>query len=87
MCCQTEIDARADRIESVRSFGQRLVKSGHSSAQEIKTAVNSLQDAKNGLAEAWQDRRTQLEQALNLQVSKHLALCILILPSLAFWDV
>ncbi|KAL2098982.1 hypothetical protein ACEWY4_005462 [Coilia grayii] len=63
-----EIDARADRIDSVRSFGQRLVKSGHGSAQEIKAALSSLEDAKKGLATAWQDRRTLLDQALHLQV-------------------
>ncbi|XP_076156260.1 spectrin beta chain, non-erythrocytic 5 [Alosa pseudoharengus] len=65
---KTEIDARADRIDSVRSFGQRLVKAGHRSAEEIKTALTSLEDAKKGLAKAWQDRRTMLDQALSLQV-------------------
>ncbi|XP_062379447.1 spectrin beta chain, non-erythrocytic 5 [Sardina pilchardus] len=65
---KTEIDARADRIDSVRSFGQRLVKAGHRSVEEIKAALTSLEDAKKGLDKAWQDRRSMLDQALSLQV-------------------
>ncbi|XP_063040192.1 spectrin beta chain, non-erythrocytic 5 [Engraulis encrasicolus] len=65
---KTEIDARADRIDSVRSFGQRLVKAGHGSSEEINEALDTLEKAKRGLTNVWTDRRCLLEQALQLQV-------------------
>ncbi|XP_068070705.2 spectrin beta chain, non-erythrocytic 5 isoform X1 [Danio rerio] len=65
---KAEIDARGDRIDSVKSFGQNLVKSGHSDAAEIKEALRKLDDAKTMLTRAWEDRRKTLDQALKLQI-------------------
>ncbi|XP_017558803.1 spectrin beta chain, non-erythrocytic 5 isoform X2 [Pygocentrus nattereri] len=65
---KTEIDARGERIDSVNHFGQNLVKSGHSDTAEIKKALNKLEDAKDGLIQAWKERKTILNQALDLQI-------------------
>jgi len=72
---QTEIDARAERIASVRDFGlglirSDLVRSGPGSKAEIQKALNQLEDAKSELDRAWQHRITRLEQARTLQVRR-----------------
>ncbi|XP_072545910.1 spectrin beta chain, non-erythrocytic 5 [Salminus brasiliensis] len=65
---KAEIDARGERIDSVKSFGQNLVRSGHSDTAEIKKALSKLEDAKDGLIHAWEERKTILDQALDLQI-------------------
>ncbi|KAJ8377542.1 hypothetical protein AAFF_G00256380 [Aldrovandia affinis] len=65
---KAEIDARGDRFDSVRSFGQSLVKAGHSSTPEIQKALTHLDEAKTGMNRIWQDHKLRLEQALELQV-------------------
>ncbi|XP_028422093.1 spectrin beta chain, non-erythrocytic 5 [Perca flavescens] len=65
---KTEIDARAERIDSVRDFGLGLIRSCHGSKAEIQKALNQLEEAKSGLDRAWQNRSTTLEQARTLQV-------------------
>lgn len=46
------------------------MKSGHSDSAEIKEALHKLEDAKTKLAQAWEDRKKTLDQALKLQVIK-----------------
>ncbi|KAM9354795.1 spectrin beta chain, non-erythrocytic 5 [Pholidichthys leucotaenia] len=65
---KTEIDARAERMDSVRNYGLGLIRSGHSSKAEIQKALNQLQEAKAGLDRAWLNRNTTLEQAHAFQV-------------------
>ncbi|XP_068195162.1 spectrin beta chain, non-erythrocytic 5 isoform X2 [Antennarius striatus] len=65
---KTEIDARAERIDSVRDFGLGLIRSGHRSNVEIHKALSQLEEAKTGLDLAWKNRSTTLEQARTLQV-------------------
>ncbi|XP_043119308.1 spectrin beta chain, non-erythrocytic 5 isoform X2 [Puntigrus tetrazona] len=65
---KAEIDARSERVDSVKSFGQNLVKSGHSDSAEIKEALRKLEDAKTKLAQTWEDRKKILDQALKLQI-------------------
>ncbi|KAK1893841.1 Spectrin beta chain non-erythrocytic 5 [Dissostichus eleginoides] len=65
---KTEIDARAERIDSVRDFGLGLIRSGHGLKAEIQKALNQLEEAKSGLDRAWLNRNTTLEQARTLQV-------------------
>ncbi|XP_054470225.1 LOW QUALITY PROTEIN: spectrin beta chain, non-erythrocytic 5 [Anoplopoma fimbria] len=65
---KTEIDARAERIDSVRDFGLGLIRSGHRSKAEIQKALNQLEEAKSGLDRAWLNRIKTLEQARALQV-------------------
>ncbi|XP_053365454.1 spectrin beta chain, non-erythrocytic 5 isoform X1 [Clarias gariepinus] len=65
---KAEIDARGERIDSVKSFGQNLVTSGHSERTEIKKALTKLEDAKVSLIQAWEERKTTLDQALELQI-------------------
>ncbi|XP_067469592.1 spectrin beta chain, non-erythrocytic 5 isoform X2 [Thunnus thynnus] len=65
---KTEIDARAERIDSVHDFGLGLIRSGHSSKAEIQKCLNQLEEAKSGLDRAWLNRDTTLEQARTLQV-------------------
>ncbi|XP_067336707.1 spectrin beta chain, non-erythrocytic 5 isoform X2 [Channa argus] len=65
---KAEIDARAERIDSVRDFGLGLMRSGHSSKAEIQKALNQLDEAQAGLGQAWQDRNVILEQARTLQI-------------------
>lgn len=68
ICFQTEIDARAERMDSVRDFGQGLIRSGHSSKAEIQKALKQLEEVKAGLDRAWVERSLTLEQARTLQV-------------------
>lgn len=68
---QTEIDARSERIDSVRGFGLGLIRSGHSSKAEIQKALKQLEEAKAVLDRAWLDRSVILEQARTLQVMTH----------------
>ncbi|XP_069573815.1 spectrin beta chain, non-erythrocytic 5 [Brachyistius frenatus] len=65
---KTEIDARTERIDSVRDFGLGLIRSSHSSKAEIQNALKQLEEAKAGLDRAWLDRNVTLEQAHTLQV-------------------
>ncbi|XP_026142105.1 spectrin beta chain, non-erythrocytic 5 isoform X1 [Carassius auratus] len=65
---KAEIDARSERIDSVKSFGQNLVKSGHSDSAEIKDALRKMEDTKTKLSQAWEDRKKTLDQALKLQI-------------------
>uniref|UniRef100_UPI0037E8FE98 spectrin beta chain, non-erythrocytic 5 n=1 Tax=Semicossyphus pulcher TaxID=241346 RepID=UPI0037E8FE98 len=65
---KTEIDARAERTDSVRDYGLGLIRSGHSSKAEIQKALNQLEEAKSGLDRAWLNRSKTLEQARTLQV-------------------
>ncbi|TSO67499.1 Spectrin beta chain, non-erythrocytic 5 [Bagarius yarrelli] len=65
---KVEIDARGERIDSVKNFGQSLVKSGHSKTAEIKKALSKLEDAKVSLIQAWEERKKTLDQALELQI-------------------
>ncbi|XP_034432002.1 spectrin beta chain, non-erythrocytic 1 [Hippoglossus hippoglossus] len=65
---KTEINARADRIASVRDFGLGLIRSGHGSQAELQKALNQLEEAKAGLDAAWLKRSTTLEQARTLKV-------------------
>ncbi|XP_029317025.1 LOW QUALITY PROTEIN: spectrin beta chain, non-erythrocytic 5 [Cottoperca gobio] len=65
---KTEIDARAERIDSVRDYGRSLIRSGDGSKAEIQKALNQLEEAKSELDRAWLNRNTTLEQARTLQV-------------------
>ncbi|XP_020497621.2 spectrin beta chain, non-erythrocytic 5 [Labrus bergylta] len=65
---KTEIDARAERTDSVRDYGLGLIRSGCSLKAEIQKALNQLEEAKSGLDRAWLNRSTTLEQARTLQV-------------------
>ncbi|XP_030248101.1 spectrin beta chain, non-erythrocytic 5 [Sparus aurata] len=65
---KTEIDARAERTDSVRDFGLGLIRSAHSSKAEIQKALKQLEEAKSSLDRAWMTRSTTLEQARTLQV-------------------
>ncbi|XP_036927334.1 spectrin beta chain, non-erythrocytic 5 isoform X2 [Acanthopagrus latus] len=65
---KTEIDARAERTDSVQDFGLSLIRSAHSSKAEIQKALNQLEEAKSSLDRAWVNRSRTLEQARTLQV-------------------
>ncbi|XP_062252883.1 spectrin beta chain, non-erythrocytic 5 [Platichthys flesus] len=65
---KTEINARADRIASVRDFGLGLIRSGHGSQAELQKNLNQLEEARAGLDAAWLRRSTTLEQARTLKV-------------------
>lgn len=65
---QTEIDARTERMDSVRDFGLGLIRSGHSLKADIQKALNQLEEAKSRLDQAWLNRNMTLEQARTLQV-------------------
>ncbi|XP_061631327.1 spectrin beta chain, non-erythrocytic 5 isoform X2 [Phyllopteryx taeniolatus] len=65
---KTQIDTRAERINCVQDFGLSLIQSGHSCQAEIQKALKKLDDAKDRLDRAWENRSTRLEQACTLQV-------------------
>lgn len=65
---QKEIDARTERLDSVRDFGLGLIRSCHSAKSEIQKALSQLEEAKSGLDRAWLKRNMNLEQARTLQV-------------------
>ncbi|XP_024910886.1 spectrin beta chain, non-erythrocytic 5 isoform X2 [Cynoglossus semilaevis] len=65
---KTEINARTERIDSVRDFGLGLIRSNHSSKAEIQKCLQQLEEAKEGLERAWLNRSKALEQSRTLQV-------------------
>lgn len=65
---QKEINARTERLDSVRDFGLGLIGSRHSAKSEIQKALSQLEEAKSGLDQAWLKRNMNLEQARTLQV-------------------
>ncbi|CAN9501902.1 unnamed protein product [Ophioblennius macclurei] len=65
---KTEIDARAERVDSARDFGQGLIRSGHSSKSQIQASLKQLEEAKEGLDRSWKSRLSVLDQARMLQV-------------------
>uniref|UniRef100_A0A3P8T408 Spectrin, beta, non-erythrocytic 5 n=1 Tax=Amphiprion percula TaxID=161767 RepID=A0A3P8T408_AMPPE len=65
---KTEIDARAERIDSVQDFGLGLIRSGHGSKADIQKALKQLEEVKAGLDRTWMNRNTTLEQARTLQM-------------------
>ncbi|XP_066550797.1 spectrin beta chain, non-erythrocytic 5 [Amia ocellicauda] len=65
---KSEIDARGERFDLAKSFGQRLVKTGHPASSEIRQALTKLDEARTGLNRAWKDRSHRLDQALELQI-------------------
>lgn len=69
VCFQTEINARTERIDSVRDFGLGLIRSNHSSKAEIQKCLQQLEAAKEGLERAWLNRSKALEQSRTLQVT------------------
>ncbi|KAM9777958.1 spectrin beta chain, non-erythrocytic 5 [Neosynchiropus ocellatus] len=60
---KTEMDTRGERVDSVRDFGLRLIRSGHSSKAEIQKALNQLEEAHAGMDRAWKERNRTLQQA------------------------
>ncbi|XP_029973399.1 spectrin beta chain, non-erythrocytic 5 [Salarias fasciatus] len=64
---KTEIDARAERMDSVRDFGLGLIRSGHSSKAQIQAALKQLEEAKEQLDRSWRSRLSVLDQARMLQ--------------------
>uniref|UniRef100_A0A3B4AJ25 Spectrin, beta, non-erythrocytic 5 n=1 Tax=Periophthalmus magnuspinnatus TaxID=409849 RepID=A0A3B4AJ25_9GOBI len=63
-----EIDARSERIDSVKDFGLGMIRSGHEFKSEIQRALDQLDHAKSDLEQAWTKRGLVLEQARTLQM-------------------
>lgn len=55
---------------SIQEFGLGLIRSGHGSTSAIQKSLTQLEEAKLKLDQAWLKRRTTLEQARTLQVTK-----------------
>ncbi|XP_064420762.1 spectrin beta chain, non-erythrocytic 5 [Latimeria chalumnae] len=65
---KAEIDARDKRFDSVKSFGQKLITSGHCAASEIQQSLSRLEEARAGLKQVWQERYLKLAQNNDLQI-------------------
>lgn len=55
---------------SIQEFGLGLIRSGHGSTSAIQKSLTQLEEAKFELDQAWLKRRTTLEQARTLQVTR-----------------
>lgn len=55
---------------SIQEFGLGLIRSGHGSTSAIQRSLTQLEEARFELDQAWLKRRTTLEQARTLQVTR-----------------
>ncbi|XP_043282558.1 spectrin beta chain, non-erythrocytic 5 isoform X2 [Venturia canescens] len=66
---KAEIDGRHDAIKSLHEHGTKLV----SKNPEVKESLDHLEKLRDGLCEAWEERREKLMQAYHLQQFKEQA--------------
>jgi spectrin alpha len=70
---RTEIDARAATFQAFELFGQQLLQNNHYSSIEVQEKLVSMGEAREDLEKAWIERRLQLDQCLQLQLSTGIA--------------
>ncbi|KAM4689983.1 spectrin beta chain, non-erythrocytic 5 [Rhinophrynus dorsalis] len=64
---KAEIEARAERYQSVKISGQKLCNTGHYAADDIWLSLSKVEEAWNELIQAWREQNSRLRQARDLQ--------------------
>ncbi|XP_056401829.1 spectrin beta chain, non-erythrocytic 5 isoform X2 [Hyla sarda] len=64
---KSEIEARTERFNSVKSSGQKLSNSGHYAADEIRLVLSNAEGAWDLLIKSWREQNVKLRQARDLQ--------------------
>ncbi|XP_075049076.1 spectrin beta chain, non-erythrocytic 5 [Mixophyes fleayi] len=65
---KAEIEARTERLDSVKSSGQKLSNLGHYAADEIRLAVSKMEESWAELVKSWREQNLKLCQARDLQI-------------------
>ncbi|XP_077987102.1 spectrin alpha chain, non-erythrocytic 1-like isoform X2 [Glandiceps talaboti] len=63
-----EIDAREDSFKATAAAGQELLNSGHYASEEVSEKLVILANEKTALLDLWQERQSQYEQCMDLQL-------------------
>ncbi|XP_073494936.1 spectrin beta chain, non-erythrocytic 5 isoform X1 [Phyllobates terribilis] len=64
---KSEIEARTERFNSVKSSGQKLCNFGHYAADEIRLVLSHAEEAWDLLIQSWRQQNVKLRQARDLQ--------------------
>ncbi|KAM3918253.1 spectrin beta chain, non-erythrocytic 5 [Leptodactylus fuscus] len=64
---KSEIEARTERFDSVKSSGQKLCNSGHYASDEIRLVLSNAEEAWDRLIKSWREQNVKLRQARDLQ--------------------
>ncbi|XP_075699620.1 spectrin beta chain, non-erythrocytic 5 [Rhinoderma darwinii] len=64
---KSEIGARTERFNSVKSSGQKLRNSGHYAADDIRLVLSNAEEAWDLLIKSWKEQNVKLCQARDLQ--------------------
>ncbi|XP_063803707.1 spectrin beta chain, non-erythrocytic 5 isoform X2 [Pseudophryne corroboree] len=64
---KAEIEARTERLNLVKTSGQKLSNSGHYAADEIRLAVSRMEETSDELIKSWREQNLKLCQARDLQ--------------------
>ncbi|XP_053553803.1 spectrin beta chain, non-erythrocytic 5 [Bombina bombina] len=64
---KAEIEARAERYNSVKISGQKLCNSGHYASEEIRSSLSKVEETWDKLVNAWREQNLKLCQARDLQ--------------------
>jgi spectrin alpha len=67
----TEIEAKKGSVKAFTAFGKQLIAQSHYDSVNIKEKLESLNSDVAAIDKAWLNRRTKLEQCLNLQQFNH----------------
>ncbi|XP_069806664.1 spectrin beta chain, non-erythrocytic 5 isoform X2 [Dendropsophus ebraccatus] len=64
---KSEIEARMERFDSVKSSGQKLCKSGRYAADDIRRVLSNAEEAWDLMIKSWKEQNVKLCQARDLQ--------------------
>ncbi|KAM4663546.1 spectrin beta chain, non-erythrocytic 5 [Discoglossus pictus] len=64
---KAEIEARAERYNSLKISGQKMIKSDHYAASEIQDSLSKVEKAWDELVKIWREQNLRLRQAQDLQ--------------------
>ncbi|XP_033621593.1 spectrin alpha chain, erythrocytic 1 [Fukomys damarensis] len=63
----SEMEAETPTFQALGEFGRELIDSGHRKSPEIEKKLQAVQQSRDNLEKAWEDRKKMLEQCLELQ--------------------
>lgn len=65
------MEAEAPSFWALEEFGRELIDSGHRKSLEVEKTLQAVQQSRDNLEKAWEDRKRILDQCLQLQVQKN----------------
>uniref|UniRef100_H0W5L2 Spectrin alpha chain, erythrocytic 1 n=1 Tax=Cavia porcellus TaxID=10141 RepID=H0W5L2_CAVPO len=63
----SEMEAEAPSFWALEEFGRELIDSGHRKSLEVEKTLQAVQQSRDNLEKAWEDRKRILDQCLQLQ--------------------